>query len=214
MCKRSIIVCGRPFSLHTYKWSLHPLHTLPHFDCCIHPPLVAPAASLSIPEAIEPHLHHGTPPSVTTIKHHLHLSLPPRSLFLSIATINHRPLLQPSNAIFAAIIFHHLNFICHQNHLPLCPSPPSNTATCHCHSLLQLSNTIFATGHRCPLPSFIAASIKCLQMPPPHLNVSAHCRWWRLQRKAENGGRGQCLMTVMVGVAAAAGRGSASSGCG
>jgi hypothetical protein len=82
------------------------------------------------------------------------------------------------------------------------PLPPTAVAVkCHifhCHSL----------------PSSIAASIKRLQTPPPHMNIAAHRRWQRLQQEPESVGRGQCLMTVMVGMAAAAGGGSASGGCG
>ncbi len=82
-----------------YPLPAHHLHTLPQFDCCIHPPLFAPAALSSIPKVIERHLHHGTIPPITTAKHCLHLSLPPPSP-LSIAAVKHCLLLQPSNVIF------------------------------------------------------------------------------------------------------------------
>ena len=98
--------------------------------------------------------------------------------------------------------------------LPL-PSLLSITVIKHCHPPLPpTAAAVKCHLCHCPLPSSIATSIECLQMPPPHLNVSTHCRWQRLQREAESGGRGQCLMVVMVGVAAAVGSGSASGSCG
>ncbi len=129
---------------------------------------------------------HPLPPSNTArcrSRQMPSLTPPPSCLHLS---------LPPPSLSFILAIKHH--------HPPL---PPATAAIKHhlcCH-------------HRRSLPSSIAVSIKCLQMPPPHLNISAHRRRQRLQRQAESGARGQCLMTVMVRVAAVLDDGSASSGC-
>jgi hypothetical protein len=71
---------------------------------------------------------------------------------LSIATIKHCPLRQPSNAIFTAATLCHLVFICHRHCLLRHPLLLSNIAARHCHPLPQPSNAIFAAAALCHLP--------------------------------------------------------------
>ena len=130
---------------------------------------------------------------------------------LSITGVKHRLLPQLSNAIFDAASLCQLVFICHRRRLPRHPSLLANTC---CRPLPPAAVAIKC--HLCrrrPSPSSLAASFKCLQMPRFHLHVSAHRRQQRLQREAESSGRRQCFMTMMVGVAAVAGGGSAGVGC-
>ncbi len=154
-----------------------PLHTLPWFDCFIHPPLFAPTASLSIAKAVEHHLQNETPLPITTVEHRFHLSPPPPSP-MSITAVKH---------CLAAVVKRHL--CCHRSllyclHLSLSPPSPLSIVTVkHHHPPLTPAATAVKCHlchHCCPLLPSITTSIELLQMTLRHLNVSAHCRWWRL----------------------------------
>jgi hypothetical protein len=69
-------------------------------------------------------------------------------------------------------------------HLSLLPPSPSSIAAFkhRCPPLPPAATDIKChLCHRRPSLLSIAASIKCLQMPPPHFNLSAHRRRWWLQ---------------------------------
>jgi hypothetical protein len=149
--------------------------------------------------------------------HHHYCQIPFSSVTATAFSIVHRHRQTPPAAAAIKRQLHHHHSLPSCLHLSPPPPSPSSIATVkHCRPPLPaVAAAIKCHLCRCrPLPSSIASPIKCLQMPPPLLNNSAHCRRWQLQREAESSGREQCLMTVMAGVAAVAGGGSASSSCG